>query len=373
MLKETEKLLFVCSYSAPYGGNFIPSLLALEAKLATRGVRCVYAFPEEAENRSWIAELKSKGKEIVYIDFHLSRMRFVKKLEIIVKEKQVNILYAHFASILPLEIFANLHKEIRVFIHIHSDFSAGQRSWKQKIQQFLLYKLFASHVQFFSVSSAFVDYNPKKIFHVPNGLAKDRLTCEHKGGISVREQHHVADNEILCEIFGWSQFIKGVDIAVNAVKLLNDRDMLPVKLAIVGGTTEPIENMKKWIAEHTECSGNEPYLLYFEPSEDVFSYHEAADILLSASRSEGFSYSILEMLSIGKRCTISNIMGTEWSQQYETTFAFTTEDVGECAEAIRKALTYGSQTNAAVADKIQNEYSIERWTDNIVEKIRCGQ
>ena len=373
MLKKTDKLLFVCSYSAPYGGNFIPSLLALEAKLGAYGIKCVYAFPKEAEGRSWSAQLKAAGKEIVYIDFHLSRMGFVKELEAITAEKQISIIYAHFASILPLEIFAYLHKNIRVFIHIHSDFTAGRTSYKQTAQHFLLYKLFSSRVHFFSVSPAFVDYNPKRISFVPNGLAKDRLSCEHKGGASIRKQYQVTDDEILCEIFGWSQIVKGVDIAVNAVKLLNERDKLPIKLAIVGGTTTPIEDMKKWISEHTECTGNEPYLLYFEPSEDVFSYHEAADILLSASRSEGFSYSILEMLSLGKRCVISNILGTEWAQKYETAFVFETENVSSCAEAVCKAVDSGTKSSVEVANAIQDEYSITCWTDAIVAKMNQAQ
>jgi glycosyltransferase involved in cell wall biosynthesis len=370
MLKDNDKLLFLCSYAAPYGGNFIPSLLALDVELGRHGIKCAYAFPTEAEGRPWIAQLKAAGKDVLCIDFHLAKLKFVKELEAITTAKQISIIYAHFTSVLPLEIFANLHREIRVFIHIHSDFSAGKKSLKQTVHQFLLYRVLSRHVYFFSVSPAFVEYNTKRVSLIPNGLAKNRLACEHEGGASIRKRYQVADGEILCEIFGWSQVVKGVDIAVNAIKLLNERNNVPVKLAIVCGATAPVEHMKKWIAEHTECSGNEPYLLYFEPCEDVFSYHEAADILLSASRSEGFPYSILEMLSLGKRCVISNISGTEWAKKYETTFSFATEDVDSCVAAILQAIEYGCQKNMRVAQQVNSEYSIERWVEEIAEKLK---
>lgn len=369
MLDKNKKLLFLCGYKSLYGGNFIPSLMALEDKLKTYGVNCMYAFPQEAQSRPWISFLKSEGKQLTFFDFDLPNREFIDELTRVVKEHQINYIHSHFAPILKVELFAKKHKDIHVFVHIHSDFSAGKFSVKKKMKNFLLYKFFSGNVTFFGVSKAFVNYNPQKINYVANCLAKRRVLSSHVGGKAIREEYNITEKEILCEIFGWSPIVKGLDIAINAVKILNEERGLVVKLAIICGREMTVTRMKKWIANNTKCSGEENYLIYWEPMEDVFSYHEAADILLSTSRSEGFSYSILEMLSLGKRCVVSDIPGIRWAEEYETVFAFSSESTEGCVEAICNALKSKKECNMKVAEAIQKNYSIDIWTNTIAEKM----
>lgn len=372
MLEKGKKLLFICEYKSLYGGNFIPSLMALEKQMSTYGISCVYAFPKEAEQREWISFLKSEGKDIIFFDFKLPASSFISELSKLVKENQIRYVYSHFVSILKIELFAIEHREIKVFIHIHSDFSAGKMSFKNKIKNFLMYKVFAREVVFFSVSNAFVYYNPKKISYVPNGIATNRIGCEHMGGDAIRRKYGIEEEDILCEMFGWTPIVKGVDIAVNAVKYLNENTGKSMKLAIICGREMTIERMKDWVKKNTNCSGDEDYLLYWEPQEDVFSYHEAADMLLSASRSEGFPYSILEMLSIGKRCVVSDIPGVIWTKKYENVFPFITENIQECARALCEAIEYKNSINKDTINKINEEYSIDNWTNKIIKKINAN-
>ena len=372
MLEKGKKLLFICEYKSLYGGNFIPSLIALEEELSKYGISCVYAFPKEAERREWVLFLKSEGKSITFFDFKLSAVNFISELEKLVKEKQISYVYSHFAPIVKIELFAKKHIEIKVFIHIHSDFSAGKSSFKNNIKTFLMYKLFASEVVFFSVSKAFVYYNPKKINYVPNGIATKRIGCKHMGGRAIRKKYCIEDGDILCEIFGWAPIVKGVDVAVNAVKYLNENLDRSIKLAIVCGREMTIERMKEWVNKNTDCSGDEEYLIYWEPQEDVFSYHEAADILLSASRSEGFPYSILEMLSIGKRCVVSDIPGVAWTRKYKNVFSFATENVQECGRSLCEAINYEDTINKDTIKAINEDYSIKNWTNRIIDGININ-
>ncbi len=369
MLKKGKKLLFLCSFSAPYGGNFIPSLMSLEERLNACGVDCIYAFPKEAKVRNWFSLLEQEEKQLLTLDFQLSRKLFIKSLEEIVQKNQICYVYTHFCSVLPIEIFAALHRDVHVFTHIHSDFSEGKKSVKQSFKNFLLYKAFSGRVTFFSVSPTFVNYNPPKISFVPNGLAKNRLECMHTGGQAIREQYSVTADETLCEIYGWSPAVKGVDVAANAVKNLNEKIGSPVKLAIVCGDNMTPDKMRRWISENTECSGEENYFIYWKPREDVFSYHEAADILLSASRSEGFSYAILEMLSLGKQCVVSDIPGVAWSKKYETVTSFQSENYQDCSAALRRAIHNGKEAGKDVSAAVQDDYSIDKWTEAIVEKM----
>lgn len=369
MLEKNKKLLFLCGYKSLYGGNFIPSLMALEDKLKTYGVSCVYAFPQDTQSRLWISFLKTEGKQVIFLDFDMTNREFISELTRIVEGYQIKYIYSHFAPTLKIELFAKQHKDIRIFTHIHSDFSAGKNSIKMKVKTFLIYKLLSGKITFFSVSKKFVEYNPKRITYVPNGLAQKRVVSNHVGGKTIREEYNVKETESLCEIFGWSPVVKGLDIAINAVKVLNEEKGLTVKLAIICGREMTAARMKEWVANNTKCSGKENYLLYWAPKEDVFSYHEAADILLSASRSEGFSYSILEMLSLGKRCVISDIPGVKWAEEYETVFSFPSENIAGCVEAICNALKSKKECNMKVAEAIQKNYSIDIWTNTIAEKM----
>jgi hypothetical protein len=52
------KILQVCAYAAPYEGNFIKSLLALESHLTAAGHEVVYAFPESAASIEWCKEIE---------------------------------------------------------------------------------------------------------------------------------------------------------------------------------------------------------------------------------------------------------------------------------------------------------------------------
>lgn len=361
-------VMFLCDYKSLYGGNFIPSLVALDNALSLKGFNCVYIFPLEAADRFWLDQLKEMGKTIDFYSSVSGRLQRVKEIQRLIDKYSITILHGHFYSMSIIELLSILNPSVKVLIHIHSDFDAGNYGWKQSLRDFCIYRLLAVNCRFLSVSKAFVEKNPKRIKWVPNALAKERISCKHIGGENVRELLGVDAEEILIEIFGWSPVVKGVDIAVNAVGTANDRYNKKIKLLIICGREMTSGKMKQWIAEHTQYSGEESFLCYREPMEDVYSFHEAADILLSASRSEGFSYSILEMLSLGKQCVISDIPGVAWAKEYDTVMTFRTKSVETCVKRICTAIDRMPYNSKEVADKIACVYSIDKWVDTIIEQ-----
>ena len=46
------------NYGAPYPGNFMRSMLALERELERSGSTCVFVFPATAERFDWVNELR---------------------------------------------------------------------------------------------------------------------------------------------------------------------------------------------------------------------------------------------------------------------------------------------------------------------------
>lgn len=369
-MNKDQSLIILCHYTSIYGGNFIGSLLDLEKALNAENINCVYVFPSGAENRDWFNKLKKDGKVLETVPFNVTKKVFISNIESIIHKYNATLLHTHFCKSLYIESLANRNKNLKVFIHCHSDFSAGKKTFKGKVYNLLVYKLCCKNVKFLSVSKEFVKFNQKRITYIPNALSKSRIVCNHIGGNDIRKRYGVKDDEILCEIFGWSPIVKGVDIAVNAVKKANQISDKKIKLAIVCGKICTEEKMKNYIRENTECAGDEDFLLYLPPVEDVFSYHEAADIMLSTSRSEGFSYSVLEMLSLGKQCIISDIPSLNWAKEYKAATFFVSENCDDCAEKIIEKSNGVFLADNLTADTVKNDYDIKNWTDSIIKQYK---
>ena len=368
MKVEGKRILFLCYYQSPYGGNFVPSLMALERRLICFGAKCIYLFPEKAEERYWFKRL-NQDSDVLTMDFSLGKFSFIQTLDRIIKEKNIDVVYSHFGKLTETEVVCWLNSKVYGVGHIHSDFSMGHISIKDRIKNYIIYKLLANKMSFISVSPAFVAYNPKKIKYTANALATERISCEHIEGITVRKKLGILDDEILCEIYGWSPDVKGVDIAVKAVGSANKVSQCKIKLAIVCGMAFNKREMQEYIRTHTPYNGDEEFLLYLEPTEDVFSYHEAADILIVSSRSEGFSYTLLEMLSLGKRCVVSNLPGTKWSSDFPNVFQFSCGSLRQCEEKLGEAIKSSDKTNIQSILKIKKEYSIDYWTKQVANVL----
>jgi len=364
-----SNIMIIADYQSVYGGNFIASLIALEDSDEYSNDSFIYVFPETAQHRLWIDQMKREGRHIEFAKFKSGNKTLYTELKRFISTLNINILYFHFGHVQVAEKIANKNKNLRVYIHVHSDFSAGKKVLKVQLRNFLLYRMNARNVKFITVSERFVDYNPAKFTFIPNGLAEKRIGCKHINGKELRKLKGIQDDCCLVEVFGWSPIIKGVDIAVEAVKQIRDEYKKKVCLAIICGREYTVDKMKKFVSENTSCSGEENFIFYFEPTEDVFSYHEASDIHLSSSRSEGFSYSILEMLSIGKRCVISDLPGVSWAKRYKTTSYFESESVEECVKSLLYSLDKSNYEEEVARDICLN-YSIHKWVESISQIVK---
>ncbi|MDO4573515.1 MAG: glycosyltransferase, partial [Clostridia bacterium] len=103
------------------------------------------------------------------------------------------------------------------------------------------------------------------------------------------------------------------------------------------------------------------------PTEDVFFYHAASDILLSASRSETFSYALAEALYMERPAVLSDIPGTAWAAGYESATVFPSGDDRACAEALLKAAAgFSPDTLARCRARIAKECALERWVEGVL-------
>ena len=324
--------------------------------------KCYFAFPNQARDRVWISRF---NKEDVHFFNFSNYKEFSREISKITAIQDIDIIHAHFVTPNKLKTISCRTGKIKIFVHLHSDFSSGHKSIKSRIREYLTYHVLTSKMTFLCVSQEFVKRNPKNSIWIPNAVVCDMIERNPADKRAFRDKYDIDPEKQLVELYGWSPEVKGVDVAVEAIKKANT-EQNKFTLMIVCGMQYNEIRMKQYVAEHTSCTGNEDYLIFVPPIEDVYTYHFASDILLSASRSEGFPYSIIEMLSLGKKCVVSDIPGTAWSKHYDSVVSFANESHDDCARALieaSKLVNYFPKVKNAVRE----EYSIDKWVDEILE------
>ena len=93
-----KNVLLLCEYQAIYGGNFVPSLVALEEALRKYGYGVVYVFPNGALERPWLQQLKGQGRTVETISFKVDNMAFVRSVSTLaerydVDDAKINVQY----------------------------------------------------------------------------------------------------------------------------------------------------------------------------------------------------------------------------------------------------------------------------------------
>lgn len=362
-----KRINIICNYSSLYAGNFIPSILNLCNKLHFDFVN--FSFPIEAENRSWISFIKTKGYNI----FFYKNKSFRRDILKINKRNNINVVYTHFISGLKIKMVIPFNHHIRLFIHVHSDFSGNKKlSFKQRIKKTIENKFLRTDANYIFVSEPlYLKDKAKNKHYVRNALCLDRI-FEKK--INIEEflnKYSLRKQDTIFLLFGWSPYIKGVDLAVKSFLNLPNTLQSKSKFVIVHGKDD---GRKKCIDFLTEQIGNNsfiknPNIVFIPPEEDIFSLYCISDVYVMASRSEGFSYSLLESLFFNLRCIVNDIEGVAWAKQYNNCLFFKTNDINELSQLFKQCI--GIKNNQNKNFDIAREYDINVWSNkikNILEK-----
>lgn len=358
-MKLPKTVLFLCQYQAPYAGSFILSLGALEAELNARGTRCVWAFPAGAEARAWSASLNDGARAVVFLP-QGGLTRFF-ALNRIVRRYGAELIHVHFGYFALASLVALFHRRLCVIEHVHSDFSAGEKPSLLRRLKRTLRKLLQSRRVRRIMVGAHMLAGEKRAAYVPNGVDFTRMEASAVTRGSQRRALGLNDDEKLVLLFGWSPAIKGVDVAARALMRLKDDGFV---LGIVTGRDMTADKLCNWLSDRGCLL---PNLRLLPPTENVFDYHKAADIMLSASRSETFSYALSEALYARVPCVLSDIPGTRWAKGYETATVFPSGDDAACAEALKKAAAgFPPAAFELARARVAEECSLQRWVEGVI-------
>lgn len=358
-------VLITADYRAPSSGNFIASLLELAERMREAGNETYFLFPDNGKGGySWSRWLEGNGFSVRLMDMNLSEDEKVVILKKIVSENKIDLIHTHFG--LCHRILLNRRNElhnVKVLVHDHMDFSPEGNLQKQKLRTLMWSAIYQfkgvgvvsvmerKHKSYFLTSK-------KRRWFVPNGLSLRRNVPKELTREERRHQLGIAEEQKLCLFLGWDMYRKGVDIAVKAVADLRRRDP-GVHLGLVGFGDKPSVNALKWIRERTGIEPVCDWIHFFPSTEDMFSYHRAADVYLSASRKEAFSYGLLEAISQNTPVVVSDIEGTAWAKEYNKCLCYPVEDAHACAEAIGAALTRRAEVSNK--DVLLERYGVDGW------------
>lgn len=363
-----QAILFLCDYQAPYGGNFIASMRKLDDALSARNVPATYLFPAGAAARDWCVSLQRLGKCVQFLPTGGMRAQLACLLETI-DARGITILHVHFGFFPLGELAALLRPRLRLILHFHSDFSAGRApTWKQRLRaaaKRLPEAIIGKRLQKITVSESSAR-TTRDCIPLHNALACERFVAKTCGRAETRAALRLEPRDTLVLAFGWSPWIKGVDIVARAVQSLRAAGHSTFVLGVVCGREYPKERMRAFLSERAGCAGDEPWLRFLAPSEDVFAYHAASDIMASASRSETFSYALLEAICSQRPCVASDIPGVRWAKAFDTVAFFPTENADALADALlsleaaRHTPAFAERLRQS-SDAAREEFALEDW------------
>lgn len=343
----------VSLYMGPYISNYIKSELALDERFRKDGNLLIHIFPKNVEHFAWVKLFRERGYALYFVDVCPRTWKSVSSFRRIFKKEKINLIHVHFGG---WDIDARLAAPTIPTVW-HQRMSVNLDTAKRRFYHNLMYKVigrFKTHHIAISdaVNKAITSLTSNKCYFIPDGIDFDRLQLDKAKTI---------DKSLPCKIllFAFSAIGKGADIAIKACEILNREQQLVELQIVTQGNTD------KYLAENFSVLPS--WLKVLPPISNVSEYYNAADVFLSASRSEGFCNALLEAIYCGKPCVYSDIPGTRWAGDFAGTYMYEVESPESLAEKIKTCVSKPLSITEIADNRelAEQRYSLDTWTESV--------
>ena len=291
---------------------------------------------------------------------------YYRQVRNLLKETNADILHEHFihfseklAAWFAIKTCAH---RVKTVLHLHNHITLPRNPLLRLPQ--LLY--FRSVSRFVCCSDSvcthlLADGVPKvRVRVAENAIAFERL---ERYDPSLREELHLPEKAKLALMFGYDFVGKGVDLAVEALRLLREREGQPATLGIVLSSRQ--EEVRGRICAQLGMQDVPDWILLLPPREDVASYYHMADVFLSPSRQEGFCYALVEATYCRTPVLASQIDAQRDLALPQSAF-FPPEDAAALCSALQRVLSEQKTASRALmleqaASRVEQTYSLSRW------------
>ena len=366
---QNKTILHLTDYGAPYAGNFIASLTALESLLDSNEAKTVYVLPSRASDRVWAQEM-AQTHDVRFLK-NGGFFSYLRQVRGLLKETNADVLHEHFIHFSEklAAWFASktCGHRVETVLHLHNHIELPKSPLLRLPH--MLYFRSVSRVVCCSESVAahiIADGVTKERVRVAqNAIAFERLDCFDS---SVRASLHLPQQAKLALMFGYNYSIKGVDLAVNAVRLLREREGLPFTLAVA--LSSNLEQVRLRICAELGVSDVPDWILLLPPREDVSSYYRMADVFLSPSRQEGFCYALVEA-AYCRTPVLASAINAQKDLALPKSAFFPPEDVEALASALLRVLSEEHTASRAqeleqAGERVRQTYALSRWAERVL-------
>ncbi|MDU4892495.1 MAG: glycosyltransferase family 4 protein [Clostridium sp.] len=355
------KVMQVSNFYAEFKGSFINQLEELEKKVNEDGGSMVYVFPLDAKKIEWCNKLQ-KNNKVYFVSNtqQANQKQIIKELKAIIDKEQPDIIHSHFDGYDVPITKASSKDTIKVY-HRHNEFDVSKLCWYKKIYALTLIDVKMRYLKKEGYN-IFITHDMQKVF-VEKGIAIKEKSITILNGIftrrlegNIKTIRHYEKPVIFSFMGNW--YSKGGDLIFKAIEEINKKEVKVYLASIISEfhIKQYYGNIPKWF-------------ILLEVTEDIKAYYNTADLFVSSSRKETFSYALAEAIYCKLPCISSDIDGTQWAKEFETIEFFESENIDELINKINYVLNnkYSKEKLEHSKEILKNKFSEQVWSTNIMK------
>lgn len=351
-------ILQYAGVGSPYRGNFISSLDELRFSLKREGREVVYLFPARTAKREWATELAWE-MPVYFLTGNLFKDIFI--IRGIIKKHGIGIIHSHFFSQRDLFIIniASLFWGVKKVLHIHCEIP-GQSFIKTASKKLLMRNKTVIGCSKLLTEQARALLPQNEVHFISNAVLFERL---EQFELLDKKQLGLSETASTLMMFGFLYEVKGVDLALEALDVLN-KGGKQIQLILVLSSNE--DSIRQKIVERF---GEIPHWLHIlPPRNDIASYYRLCDLFIAPSRSEGMPYSVLEVASLGIPLLLSDIPAHKNLELPQVRF-FESGNSADLSGAVAAALEMSAEERQQLSEQarqVRENYTLPVWTEKIM-------
>lgn len=290
-------VLHIADYAAPYPGAFIGQLRMLDDEVRRRGrSRCAFAFPAMAAGHDWFQRQRADGSPTRTVSTSAKRglAGTAAELTRVIADSDAAIVHTHFggydlAAALAVARLRRRGHDCRLVWHYRTalETPVDARGPLHRAKDVVRFRLPAPLVdRCFAVTHALADEAARRgMGHRASAMVAGCDTAtfapDPAARIRIRESLGLAPADVMIMHLGWHWHRKGGDLLAAAATIAQAQFTGRLHVVSVG------------------APASVPPVTALPFTDRIRDVYAAADIFVSASRSEGFGNGVAEAMSCG--------------------------------------------------------------------------
>lgn len=340
--------------------------IELSRQLTDKGFHSVFVYEEYPQVQQFVDDLHNTGAELYVINSRKNILQFCRELWKLMKKYDFCTIHAHFTKArfyaLPLAVLYGIKNRIYTIhstIEPISQIKLHTRFWYYWMNKKCRVVAVSKQIE----NVAKTNWPKSIIKNIYLGIDSKNVERE-----VARNELDINDNTIVITTISNFNRVKGLDILCHAVKYLVDNHrMSNAIIYIVGQPDNEIQDLKILI-EQMSITQN---IKLEGIKNNAFTYLNASDIYVQASRHEGLPLALMEAASVGLPIVASNVGGIpEVAQENRNALLVPSENAIKLAIALDKMISDSNLRNEFAQQSInvyRESFCLKQNVSNLVE------